>query len=71
MANRAAHQGYSILEAECTTYSEFESDPQARMQMSEQCKTPKTPRARAVSQIITLIMRIVERQENTEIGCSF
>lgn len=49
MPGRAALLGYSTLRSVCTTHSESESETHARMQMSEQCKTPKTQRARAVS----------------------
>lgn len=42
MPNRAAQQGYSTLGHVCITHSEFESETQARTQVSEQRKTPKT-----------------------------
>lgn len=66
MPSRAAQQGYSTLDSVCTIHSEFGSETQGRMQTSEQSEIPKIQRGRAVSRI-TLIMRIVERQENTEV----
>lgn len=68
-AQQSCPQGCSALGHVCITHSEFESVTQARTQISEQRKTPKTQRARALNWMTRWIMRIVDRQGSKTVGC--